>query len=80
LRGSPAALRSPARGSTEAARGDGHEYSDADLAVFLKGTRGDAMSAGIDMGLRWVYGVYGDGVDGAPTGIDVPRWSLSQAI
>jgi hypothetical protein len=23
---------------------------------------------------------YGDGVDGAPTGIDVPRWSLSQAI
>jgi hypothetical protein len=23
---------------------------------------------------------YGDGVDGAPTGIDVPRWSLSQLI
>jgi hypothetical protein len=23
---------------------------------------------------------YGDGVDGAPTGIDVPRWSLSQPI
>jgi hypothetical protein len=25
-------------------------------------------------------GNYGDGVDGAPTGIDVPRWSLSQPI
>jgi len=25
-------------------------------------------------------GNYGDGVDGAPTGIDVPRWSLSQSI
>jgi hypothetical protein len=23
---------------------------------------------------------YGDGVDGAPIGIDVPRWSLSQPI
>jgi hypothetical protein len=23
---------------------------------------------------------YGDGVDGAPTGINVPRWSLSQPI
>jgi hypothetical protein len=23
---------------------------------------------------------YSDGVDGAPTGIDVPRWSLSQPI
>jgi hypothetical protein len=23
---------------------------------------------------------YSDGVDGAPTGIDVPRWSLSQSI
>ena len=23
---------------------------------------------------------YGDGVDGAPTGIDVPRWSLSEPI
>jgi hypothetical protein len=27
--------------------------------------------------LNWDYG---DGVDGAPTGIDVPRWSLSQPI
>ena len=26
------------------------------------------------------FGNYGDGVDGAPTGIDVPRWSLSQPI
>jgi hypothetical protein len=26
------------------------------------------------------YASYGDGVDGAPTGIDVPRWSLSQPI
>jgi hypothetical protein len=25
-------------------------------------------------------GNYGDGVDGAPIGIDVPRWSLSQPI
>jgi hypothetical protein len=25
-------------------------------------------------------GGYGDGVDGAPIGIDVPRWSLSQPI
>ncbi|MGD0183804.1 MAG: nucleotidyltransferase domain-containing protein [Roseiarcus sp.] len=31
------------------ARGDGDKYSDADLAVFLKGPRGDAMGAGIDM-------------------------------
>jgi len=35
------------------------------------------------MDLRWIYGIYGiygDGVDGAPSGIDVPRWSLSQPI
>jgi len=31
------------------ARGDGDKYSDADLAVFLKGPRGDAMSAGVEM-------------------------------
>ncbi len=31
------------------ARGDGDKYSDADLAVLLKGPRGDLMSAGIDM-------------------------------
>jgi hypothetical protein len=29
---------------------------------------------------RVTRGNYGDGVDGAPTGIDVPRWSLSQSI
>jgi predicted nucleotidyltransferase len=31
------------------ARGDGDKTSDADLAVFLKGPRGDAMAAGVDM-------------------------------
>jgi predicted nucleotidyltransferase len=31
------------------ARGDNDKTSDADLAVFLKGPRGDAMAAGIDM-------------------------------
>ncbi len=31
------------------ARGDADKYSDADLAVFLKGPRGDAMSAGVEM-------------------------------
>ena len=31
------------------ARGDADKFSDADLAVFLKGPRGDAMSAGVEM-------------------------------
>ena len=31
------------------ARGDADKYSDADLAVLLKGPRGDAMSAGVEM-------------------------------
>jgi hypothetical protein len=31
------------------ARGDSDKTSDADLAVFLKGPRGDAMAAGVDM-------------------------------
>jgi predicted nucleotidyltransferase len=31
------------------ARGDGDKYSDADLAVFLKGPRGDPMDTGVEM-------------------------------
>jgi predicted nucleotidyltransferase len=31
------------------ARGDADRYSDADLAVFLKGPRGDLMDTGVEM-------------------------------
>jgi len=31
------------------ARGDADQYSDADLAILLRGPRGDAMSAGVEM-------------------------------